>query len=400
MRLRRRQPCHLQIGDAMIPDLGALLQGELRFASEPRLHLLCPVTGVRVPITADEAALLARFPGPDWVELHVAAKMLGIAPATLVALAQRGLLVSDSDAPDAQALRNGEARLEAVGWHPDAALYHAASQWQGVVGEEGRRRHDDAAHRERLEQHAATLGPLPPHAWRREDALARSQLPTEPLDDAFAATLRARRTTRHFRTDVALPLADFTRVLYGTFGTLGAETLAPGMVALRRTSASGGGLHPIDAYPLVINVEGLAPGVYHYETERHALALLQPLACERARALASALTIGQEYFAEAHALVFHIARLDRHHWKYRRHPKAYKAVLLDSGHLSQTFYLLAAERGLGAFYTAAINDADVAALLKLRPQVEIAIGANGVGVPDPTRDLLHLKPVPWAAVAE
>ena len=64
------------------------------------------------------------------------------------------------------------------------------------------------------------------------------------------------------------------------------------------------------------------------------------------------------------------------------------------------FYLLAAERGLGAFYTAAINDADVAALLKLRPQVEIAIGANGVGVPDPSRDVLHLKPVPWAPVAE
>ena len=46
------------------------------------------------------------------------------------------------------------------------------------------------------------------------------------------------------------------------------------------------------------------------------------------------------------------------------------------------------------------HSADVAALLKLRPQVEIAIGANGVGVPDPTRDLLHLRPVPWAAVAE
>ena len=74
-------------------------------------------------------------------------------------------------------------------------------------------------------------------------------------------------------------------------------------------------------------------------------------------------------------------------------------MLLDSGHLSQTFYLLAAERGLGAFYTAAINDVDVAALLRLRPQAEIAIGANGVGVPDPTRDTLHLKPRPWSPVA-
>lgn len=372
----------------------------MRFTTKSTLEMRCPITGRRIPLTPEELALIVRAPAAEWREVDECALALGVDAATLADLAERGLLLSDADAPLAQALRDGEARLEAVGWHPDAALYHAASQWQGVIGEEGRRRHDDAAHRERLQQHAATLGPLPPHAWRREDALARSPLPIEPLDDAFATTLRARRTTRHFRTEVALPLADFTRVLYGTFGTLGAETLAPDMVALRRTSASGGGLHPIDAYPLVINVEGLAPGVYHYESDTHALALLQPLARERARALASALTIGQEYFAEAHALVFHVARLDRHHWKYRRHPKAYKAVLLDSGHLSQTFYLLAAERGLGAFYTAAINDADVAALLKLRPQVEIAIGANGVGVPDPSRDLLHLKPVPWAAVAE
>lgn len=388
------------MGTTGLPDLASLLRGEVRFESECPLEMRCPITGRRIPLTPEELALMVRLPAAEWLDVDEWATTLGVAGATLVDLAERGLLLSDADTPLAQALREGEARLEAVGWHPDAAFYHAASQWHGVVGEEGRRRHDDMAHRERLEQHAAMLGRLPTHAWRREDALARTQLPVEPLDDAFAATLRARRTTRHFRTEVALPLADFTRVLYGTFGTLGTETLAPGMVALRRTSASGGGLHPIDAYPLVINVEGLAPGVYHYETDTHALALLQPLARERSRALASALTIGQEYFAEAHALVFHVARLDRHHWKYRRHPKAYKAVLLDSGHLSQTFYLLAAERGLGAFYTAAINDADVAALLKLRPQVEIAIGASGVGVPDPSRDVLHLKPVPWAPVAE
>ena len=93
------------------------------------------------------------------------------------------------------------------------------------------------------------------------------------------------------------------------------------------------------------------------------------------------------------------ARLDRHHWKYRNHPKAYKAVLLDSGHLSQTFYLLATERRLGAFYTAAINDLDVAARLGLRPQIEIAIGASGIGVPDPDCDQLHLKPEPYVPVA-
>lgn len=399
MQIRRRSPCQVQIADVALPDLAALLRGEYHLTSSTGIHLLCAISGHRLPLTVSEVAMIAGL-DPGWIDLEAAARSLAVEPEALLALVERGLVLSDADTPAASALREGEARLDAVGWHPDAALYHAASQWQGVTGEEGRRRHDDGAHRERLEQHAAAVGPLPPHAWRRGDALGRTALPAEALDDGFGATLRARRTTRHFRTDVSLPLTDFNRVLYGTFGTLGAETLAPGMVALRRTSASGGGLHPIDAYPLVIDVEGLAPGVYHYESASHALALLQPLSRDEARAQASALTIGQDYFAQAHALIFHVARLDRHHWKYRRHPKAYKAVLLDSGHLSQTFYLLAAERGLGAFYTAAINDVDVAALLKLRPQQEIAVGANGVGVADPDRDVLHLKPTPWAPVAE
>ena len=193
----------------------------------------------------------------------------------------------------------------------------------------------------------------------------------------------------------SLSLADFTRVLYGTFGVMGTEELAPDVVAIKRTSASGGALHPVEAYPLIIKVEGLAPGFYHYEGSSHSLALIEAMTEDHARAQAAALTIGQSYFAEAHALVFHVARLDRHHWKYRRHPKAYKAVLLDSGHLSQTFYLLAAERGLGAFYTAAINDADATAVLKLDPLSEIAIGASGIGVPDPARNQLHLRPDPY-----
>ena len=90
--------------------------------------------------------------------------------------------------------------------------------------------------------------------------------------------------------------------------------------------------------------------------------------------------------------MFQAARFDRNSWKYRRHPKAYKAVLLDAGHLSQTFYLLAAERGLGAFYTAAINDADIAAALGLDALSAGVIGMHGVGIIDPSRNLLHFRP--------
>ena len=192
--------------------------------------------------------------------------------------------------------------------------------------------------------------------------------------------------------DAALE-ARWKKVMQVAFGACGIEELAPGMTAVKRTSPSGGALHPIEAFPLVIDVEGLAPGFYHYRGDDHRLELVARVPAEEARPLAARLVAGQDYFADAAALVFHVARLDRQFWKYRQHPKAMRVLLLDSGHLSQTFYLAATDLGLGAFYTAAINDADIAGILCLDSSARMVIGANGIGVADPTRDQLHLRPV-------
>lgn len=400
MRVRRRRPCLIEIGDTLMPDFHALLRGEMRLDAAPRIELLCPVTAQRIALSADEVGLLAVLTAHDWHDVGVLAAAGPLDAAAIVALAARGALISDADTPQADLLRDGEARLEAIGWHPLAAAYHAMTRWSGIEGEEGRRAHDEIAHRARLMAHADKHGLPPPHFPVREDALSRHTLPATLLDSAFARVLRARRTTRHFDQQTWLSQADFGHLLYGTFGAIGQRELAPGMVAVKKTSASGGALHPIEAYPLVIRVADLAPGFYHYEAGAHRLALLKPLTETEARAEAAALTIGQIYFSETHALVFHVARFDRHHWKYRRHPKAYKAMLIDSGHLSQTFYLLAAERGLGAFYTAALNDADVGERLGLDPLAHAAIGANGAGIMDPSRDELHLVPEAFAAAPD
>lgn len=394
MRVRRRNPCLIEVGDALMPDFTALMRGSMQLDATVRIELLCPVAGARIALSSEEAQLVGSLTAHDWHDVEALAANGPLDGAAITALVARNALVCDADTPEAAALRDGEARLQSVGWHPLAAVYHAMSRWRGVLGDEGSRDHGDAAHHDRLVANAAKHGPLPTHFPLRTDATSRHRLPDEPLDDPFARILKSRRTTRHFDQAAMLLLADFGRLLRGTFGAIGTEELAPEIVAIRRTSASGGALHPIEAYPLVVRVEGLAPGFYHYESGGHALALLQPMTEAEARAEAAALTIGQTYFAEAHALVFHVARLDRHHWKYRRHPKAYKAVLLDSGHLSQTFYLLAAERSLGAFYTAAINDGDVGDRLGLDPLREFAIAANGLGIIDASRDSLHLRPRP------
>jgi putative peptide maturation dehydrogenase len=378
-----------------MPDISALLMGTLSIEQHTRINLLCPISGERISLSSTELALVASIGPGSWHDKTAVIQNGNLDADAIDSLIERRILVSDGDSPSEAALRDGETRLEAIGWHPLAAVYHGMTRWQGVIGDEGSREHNDAAQQARLTAHAGEHGPLAPHFPQSEDAFSHLELPVEPFDDAFARVLRARRTTRHFDSKQPLALHELSRLLYGTFGALGTQELAPGMVAIKRTSASGGALHPIEAYPLVINVAGLVPGFYHYESGNHALALLKSMTEADARALASVLTIGQTYFADAQALVFHVARLDRHHWKYRRHPKAYKAVLLDSGHLSQTFYLLAAERGLGAFYTAAINDTDVGAVLGLDPLVQITIGANGLGIIDSTQDTLHLQAQPW-----
>jgi SagB-type dehydrogenase family enzyme len=115
-----------------------------------------------------------------------------------------------------------------------------------------------------------------------------------------------------------------------------------------------------------------------------------------ARKLAADFTSGQTYFAEAHVLVIHVARFDRKFWKYAQHRKAYKTVLMDSAHLSQTLYLTAAHLGLGAFFSGAINDTDIAYRLRLRPIREAAIAVNGFGIADSGRDALRFMAEPYS----
>ncbi|WP_369978453.1 putative peptide maturation dehydrogenase [Xanthomonas bundabergensis] len=397
MKLRRRLHCIIEIGDVLFPNLSALLTGSVVFDSTIATNLLCPLSGKRIPLSPEALAIVASLPGNAWIDAGEVMRTHACDASFIDRMIQDEIVLCDvADSRSADILA-GEATLETVGWHPLASVYHRMTAWSGVVGDEGSREHGNAAERARLDKHIATHGPLPAHFPKRQDGIGSVALPAEPLQGGVADVLRARRTTRHFDRTRPLALAELSRMLFGTFGAIAAEEIAPGHVAVRRTSPSGGSLHPIEAYPLIIDVEGLTPGFYHYESDTHRLIKIIDLTQADARTLAAELTIGQTYFADCSALVFHVARLDRHHWKYRRHPKAYKAVLLDSGHLSQTFYLLAAERDLGAFYTAAVNDVDAGRLLTLDPLATMVIGANGVGNIDATQNTLHLNPKPLIA---
>jgi putative peptide maturation dehydrogenase len=203
-------------------------------------------------------------------------------------------------------------------------------------------------------------------------------LPT-PEKSAFDDLLAQRKTCRNFDAAAEVSQHDLAIMLHRVWGAIGTLELAPGAVAVKKNSPAGGGLHAIEAYVLAQRVEDLAPGLYHYLALRHALEPMRSLESSEAAAMAHRLVAGQHWFNNVPVMVVMTVRFDRLFWKYRRHAKAWRVAHLDAGHLSQTMYLSAADLGLGAFVTAAINDHEVEQALALAPMREGAIALVGFG---------------------
>jgi len=72
------------------------------------------------------------------------------------------------------------------------------------------------------------------------------------------------------------------------------------------------------------------------------------------------------------------ARLDRTRWRYP-FARAYRSVLMDAGHLGQTFCLVATWLGLAPFCTAALADSRIEKDLGVDGFDEVVLYAAGVG---------------------
>ena len=368
---RVRRCAHLQcrVEQRKTFDFAALLSGQAR-VEVCNVHLaLAAHLAQPVEVDADAVRALGQLdpeawsPRDDLAATHGAACIDGLLQARL-------LLAEDDDSPAARRDRD----LRAAHWHGGAAVAHAMSRWS----------HNDsiAAQRESrlqsVDDMVAAFGSPPPHFHRRKDAVARVALDAPahtPLDDL----LERRATCRNFDLSQPVAMAQLSALLKRVFGVHGMEELAPGAVALKKNHPSGGGLHPTEAYLVVQRVAGLAPGLYHYNVEAHALDLLRAMPPNDAHAFAMTAVAGQEYFADAPVLVVMAARFARSMWKYRNHPKIYRAILLELGHISQNLYLTATEMHLGAFITAAINEIEIEQAFGLDAMAEGPLCVCGFG---------------------
>lgn len=366
MRLRRCHALLIEPRERRELDLAGVLAGQARLRSQIDWMALSAHRDTPVELSVAELVALGEVPPGDWVEREALARRHG--DPVIERLLETGLLEAES-APDP-----ADAAVREGHWHRLAAVAHRHLRWQNLDTQD---LPDDQTGEDALPPMLQRLGPPPPPVQARVDADQRLALPTSPTS-ALDQLMARRVTCRNFDPARPLPLAALASLLQQVHGArAGAEVT--GVPLLKKAVPSAGGLHPVDAYLLVRRVEGLAPGLYHYHATDHALEPIRTLSVEETGDLALRFVAGQPWFVEAPVQLILAARFRRNFWKYRGHAKAYRAVILDAGHLSQAQYLVATELGLAAFITAAINEGEIERAFDLDPMREGVLAVTGFG---------------------
>lgn len=382
MQLKRCAILFIELRESARFSLDSLMQGGDGLARHLSRVALAPHLEHEVEVTTSQCALLESLSPSRYVEASTV--KLNCAAADIAYLLEQGLvLAEDSEIT----FRRSNEMVREMNWWPLAAVFHRFARWQGVDGVEPMERHGLQTSEGLCQQFGQ-----PPAADAEHLAPHQRQLLPRLSSDTFDALLERRTTCRNFDATRALPLQTFARMLGRVFGAQH-EIHSGGATFLKKSSPSAGGLHPTSAYLFIQHVDGIDRGLYHYHAATHAL---EPLDTDldgcSLRALALKCLAQQHWFADAHVIVAFVPRFARTYWKYRKHSKAYRAVTLDVGHLSQTLYLSATDLRLGAFVTSAINDIDIDRAFGLDGMSGGAIALGGFGYRSERMQTVELDP--------
>jgi putative peptide maturation dehydrogenase len=261
MKIRRCAVLFLEPREEVDFDLQELLNGGDGLRRDRRWVALAPHVGEEVEVDPDERELLGALSPSQWIDARTLAAH---PPSALRRMLSEGLLIGDGKRHAPQRAR--DEALRATYWHPLAATLHAFTRWSGVDAVQNMK--DSGT--ETAVQMREVLGAPPVEAARRGDAPSQLKLPRIAATD-FDHLLARRVTCRNFDPSRALPFELFAQLMQRVFAAQAEVRISADTVFLKKNVPSGGGLHPIECYLVVQNVEGVAPGLYHYQAVEHAL---------------------------------------------------------------------------------------------------------------------------------
>ena len=182
------------------------------------------------------------------------------------------------------------------------------------------------------------------------------------------------RDTRDFAFK-PIPKECLSEILYLSCGEQGKINAKPWGDLLIKTYYSAGNRHPIEVYPVVVAVDGVEPGLYHYSVKDHALELLKK---GDFSAKVKAIANGQEWVKSASVYFLLTAVMERTSFKYR-HDYFLQSIFADAGSLMQNIRIVAVGLGLNSCPTHSLRQSTASKFLGLEGARESLVGFALVG---------------------
>lgn len=203
---------------------------------------------------------------------------------------------------------------------------------------------------------SAALLEVTARSGKRYPQLSRSPLPAPaPLDASLDEILAARKTASRFAED-PVRAADVSAMLSAAYGKTHVFARPEGGTVQLRAVPSAGALYPLDVYLLAKRVDGIEPGLHHFDVAESATACLR-----RGDAVPDiSKAFSQEALVAGAAAVFIVtATFARSRFKYGL--RSYRFTLLEAGHLVQNLLLAStalrlASAPMGGFYDAELEE--------------------------------------------
>ena len=170
------------------------------------------------------------------------------------------------------------------------------------------------------------------------------------------AIARRRSVRRYGRESLSLP--DLSQVLWAAQGLTGPGSL--------RAAPSAGATYPLEVFVLIgrDGVEGLEPGMYHYNVENHSL---EPHKGGDLREELSLAALDEKFIAQASVDIVICALYQRTSRHYGRRGERY--VHMEVGHVGENIHLQAVALGLAVVMVGAFEDERVRKLMDLAEEV-------------------------------
>ncbi len=211
-----------------------------------------------------------------------------------------------------------------------------------------------------------------PEAYKTYPGAPRLKLPPPETQGGMPLwdSIRQRRSCRDFRP-TSLSLKALSQLLWASQG------ITKKMQGFDfRAAPSAGALYPIETYLAILNVDGLEPGIYHYDVRGHELEAIRKSDC---RAELGAALLDQHFIGESNVVFLWTAVFQRSKWKYKQ--RAYRYVYLDAGQIAQNLALAAVALGIASCHIGALYDDEVNSILGVDGKEESIVYTTAVGIP-------------------